>query len=242
MSGALASIFASCCICLPEGGRGRLRGKEVEDIRELEEQQGESVEEAPVLIPGPETLPPQPISAAFGDQIENSIIPSSETTLSPEPTSISASNTEQPKNTTSPNSQTTLPSHPVAEPPKLSQPSTMATTALSTSTPNDLFNTEDGTEISEIWALVKFRVVQLAGGDEKKLKQGISIEEVLKSVEVAQAKDRKAAEKYGVIRNVFSKTLMCIQHVGGIIAGGAAQVCFISDLGGDSRAGELVMG
>ena len=87
-----------------------------------------------------------------------------------------------------------------------------------------IFEADDGSEIAEIWKQVKIRVVQLAGGDERKLKQGIRIEDVQKTVEQAQASDKKASEKYGMFWNIFNKTLQCISHVGGVIASGASQV------------------
>ncbi|KAF5005699.1 hypothetical protein FDECE_7860 [Fusarium decemcellulare] len=79
-------------------------------------------------------------------------------------------------------------------------------------------------EITRTWKEVELRVVQMAGGDPSKIKQGLGMNDVLQYLDQAQSKDKKAAEKYGTIKNIFSRTLQCIQTVGGIVADGASYV------------------
>lgn len=76
-------------------------------------------------------------------------------------------------------------------------------------------------EINRTWKEVEDRVVQMAGGDRSKIKQ-LGIDNVLQYLDQAQSSDKKAAEKYGAIRNIFNRTLQCIQTVGGIVADGAS--------------------
>ncbi|KPM40826.1 hypothetical protein AK830_g5696 [Neonectria ditissima] len=75
--------------------------------------------------------------------------------------------------------------------------------------------------IRQTWQQVEERVVQMAGGDRSKIKQ-LNIDNVLQCLDQAQASDKKSAEKYGVVRNIFNRTLQCIQTVGGIVADGAS--------------------
>ena len=72
-------------------------------------------------------------------------------------------------------------------------------------------------EITQIWKDIEARVAQMAGGDPSKIKQGLDIDGVLQYLDEAQSKDRKASEKYSTVKNVFSRTLQCIQTVGGIV-------------------------
>lgn len=79
-------------------------------------------------------------------------------------------------------------------------------------------------EISRTWKMVEEKVLQMAGGDRSKIKQGLGIESVLIYLDDAQTKEAKASEKYSTIKNVFNRTLQCIQTVGGIVADGASYV------------------
>ena len=83
---------------------------------------------------------------------------------------------------------------------------------------------ESDDEISRTWKLVEERVIQMAGGDRSKIKQGLRIENVLDYLDEAQAKDAKASAKYSTVKNIFNRTLQCIQTVGGIVADGASYV------------------
>ncbi|KAF7559874.1 hypothetical protein G7046_g4295 [Stylonectria norvegica] len=87
-----------------------------------------------------------------------------------------------------------------------------------------VFGADNDDEITKTWEQVEKRVIQMAGGDKSKIKQGLGIESVLSYLDQAQATDKKAAEKYGTIRNAFNRTLQCVQTVGGIVADGASQV------------------
>ena len=97
--------------------------------------------------------------------------------------------------------------------------------SASTQDGRDLANgTHIDEEITQIWKDVEARVVQMAGGDPSKIKQGLDIDGVLQHLDEAQSKDRKASEKYSTVKHVFSRTLQCIQTVGGIVADGASNV------------------
>lgn len=77
-------------------------------------------------------------------------------------------------------------------------------------------------EIVEIWSQVQARVVQLAGGDSSKIQADLTIEGVLAFLDKAQD---ASAKKDSSIRDGFEKTLQFIDTVGGIVAGGASEVC-----------------
>ncbi|KAL6918473.1 hypothetical protein FSST1_009968 [Fusarium sambucinum] len=79
-------------------------------------------------------------------------------------------------------------------------------------------------EVTRIWKDVEDRVVQMAGGDPAKIKQGLGINDVLQYLNEAQVKDKQVSEKYGTVKNIFNRTLQCIQTVGGIVADGASYV------------------
>ncbi|CEI60087.1 unnamed protein product [Fusarium venenatum] len=79
-------------------------------------------------------------------------------------------------------------------------------------------------EVTRIWKDVEGRVVQMAGGDPAKIKQGLGINDVLQYLNEDQVKDKQVSEKYGTVKNIFNRTLQCIQTVGGIVADGASYV------------------
>ncbi|KAF5684834.1 neutral amino acid permease [Fusarium circinatum] len=87
-----------------------------------------------------------------------------------------------------------------------------------------VFGTNVDDEVSQIWKQVEIRVVQMAGGDSSKIKPNLDINSVLQHLDHSQAKDKKASEKYGTVKNIFNRTLQCIQTVGGIVADGASYV------------------
>ncbi|RKK77751.1 hypothetical protein BFJ69_g6040 [Fusarium oxysporum] len=64
----------------------------------------------------------------------------------------------------------------------------------------------------------------VAGGDSSKIKSNLDIDSVLQHLEQSQFKDKKGSEKYGTVKNIFNRTLQCIQTVGGIVADGASYV------------------
>lgn len=85
-------------------------------------------------------------------------------------------------------------------------------------------------EISAIWAQVQARIIQLAGGDTKKIKTNLSIDGVLARLDLAQeAREESSASKskvYSTIRATFNTTLQVIQTVGEIVSQGASEVRF----------------
>ncbi|SCO86237.1 uncharacterized protein FRV6_10364 [Fusarium oxysporum] len=87
-----------------------------------------------------------------------------------------------------------------------------------------VFGTNVDDEVSQIWKQVEIRVVQMAGGDSSKIKSNLDINSVLQHLEQSQSKDKKASDKYGTVKNIFNRTLQCIQTVGGIVADGASYV------------------
>ncbi|KAG4274657.1 hypothetical protein FPRO04_09021 [Fusarium proliferatum] len=87
-----------------------------------------------------------------------------------------------------------------------------------------VFGTNFDDEVSQIWKQVEIRVVQMAGGDSSKIKPNLDINSVLQHLDQSQSGDKKASEKYGTVKNIFNRTLQCIQTVGGIVADGASYV------------------
>ncbi|KAI0887806.1 uncharacterized protein GGS22DRAFT_154345 [Annulohypoxylon maeteangense] len=78
-------------------------------------------------------------------------------------------------------------------------------------------------EIEATWKEVQNKVIELAGGDPKKV-QTLDINSVLKYIDSVQASDKKKSEKFGAFKSVVNKTLQCINTVGGIVAEGASTV------------------
>ncbi|KAI2472939.1 hypothetical protein F4781DRAFT_294558 [Annulohypoxylon bovei var. microspora] len=78
-------------------------------------------------------------------------------------------------------------------------------------------------EIEATWKEVQNRVIELAGGDPKKV-QALDINSVLRYIDNVQASDKKKSEKFGAFKSVVNKTLQCINTVGGIVAEGASTV------------------
>lgn len=82
----------------------------------------------------------------------------------------------------------------------------------------------DSSEIDLIWKQVQERVIRLAGDDPTKLRKNLNAEDVLALVDRAQAAQKTKSEKYGWFKSAVSRTLQCIQTVGGIVANAASQV------------------
>ncbi|CAH0021655.1 unnamed protein product [Clonostachys rhizophaga] len=89
---------------------------------------------------------------------------------------------------------------------------------------NAAIDSEISREIGQVWKQVESRVLQMAGGDESMLEKDLTIESVISSLNQTQASNKKEAEKYGQVRNVFQRTLQCIQTVGGIVTTGVSTV------------------
>ncbi|KAI2626925.1 hypothetical protein GGS26DRAFT_144955 [Hypomontagnella submonticulosa] len=79
-------------------------------------------------------------------------------------------------------------------------------------------------EIEAIWKDVYLKVVELAGGDPKKVEKTLDINAVLQYIENVGASDKKKAEKFGLFKKIVGRTLQCINTVGGIVASGASEV------------------
>ncbi|KAI1498298.1 hypothetical protein F5X99DRAFT_334647 [Biscogniauxia marginata] len=100
-------------------------------------------------------------------------------------------------------------------PPATLQPSASVLSAGSTVSKADLVEQR---EVEAIWRDVQNKVIELAGGDPKKLLTELNIDSVLKYIDEIQASDKKKAEKYGWFKDTVRKTLRCINTVGGIVA------------------------
>ncbi|KAH8891728.1 hypothetical protein GQ53DRAFT_864438 [Thozetella sp. PMI_491] len=79
-------------------------------------------------------------------------------------------------------------------------------------------------DITQIWAQVEARVLQMAGGDRAKINDGLDIDSVLTYLDKVQEDDRKAAAQYSTARTVFNRMLQAISTVGGIVSDGASNV------------------
>ncbi|KAI0394939.1 hypothetical protein F5Y17DRAFT_234248 [Xylariaceae sp. FL0594] len=100
-----------------------------------------------------------------------------------------------------------------------------STTGVSAgSDPSPRVDPVDQKEIEAIWKEVYAKVVELAGGDAKKIRQSLSIDDVLGYIDKVQKADNQKSEEYGTFKNIVSKTLQCISTVGGIVADGASNV------------------
>jgi hypothetical protein len=85
----------------------------------------------------------------------------------------------------------------------------------------------EGTEIQRIWADVNKLVCHLAasaGVDPSETPSNLDIDGVLKYLDKAAEADKKSSEKFMWVKNVFHRTLQCIETVGGIVSNGASYV------------------
>ncbi|KAI2608023.1 hypothetical protein GGR54DRAFT_393194 [Hypoxylon sp. NC1633] len=79
-------------------------------------------------------------------------------------------------------------------------------------------------EIEAVWKEVHLKVVELAGGDPKRVQSTLDINSVLKYIDNVQASDKKKSEEFGTFKRIVNRTLQCINTVGGIVAAGASEV------------------
>ncbi|KAI8965147.1 hypothetical protein F5Y11DRAFT_37295 [Daldinia sp. FL1419] len=79
-------------------------------------------------------------------------------------------------------------------------------------------------EIDAIWREVYNKVVDLAGGDPRKIQGTLDIDTVLNYVDDVQASSKKKSEKFGTFKSIVNKTLQCINTIGGIVSDGASTV------------------
>ncbi|KAI1141311.1 hypothetical protein F5Y05DRAFT_256922 [Hypoxylon sp. FL0543] len=100
-----------------------------------------------------------------------------------------------------------------------------SSSALSTSsTAEKAADLSEQKEIEAIWKEVHAKVVELAGGDPKRVQTTLDINSVLQYIDNVQQSDKKKSEKFGLFKSVVNRTLQCINTVGGIVADGASTV------------------
>ncbi|KAJ3571506.1 hypothetical protein NPX13_g5354 [Xylaria arbuscula] len=92
------------------------------------------------------------------------------------------------------------------------------------STDSTKIDLADQKEIEAIWKEVHAKVIELAGGDPKKVQQTLTIDDVLNYVDRVQKADEKKSEKYGEFKNIMGKTLQCIGTIGGIVTDGVSNI------------------
>ncbi|KAI8631164.1 hypothetical protein F5Y19DRAFT_425266 [Xylariaceae sp. FL1651] len=97
-----------------------------------------------------------------------------------------------------------------------------STSGLSTSSDSSRLDLADQREIEATWKEVHAKVIELAGGDPSRVRQTLTIDEVLNYIDSVQKTETKKAEEHGTFKNVVSKTLQCINTIGGIVADGAS--------------------
>ncbi|KAJ8126198.1 hypothetical protein O1611_g7440 [Lasiodiplodia mahajangana] len=99
-----------------------------------------------------------------------------------------------------------------------------STTNMSASSEPSKIDLADQKEIEAIWKEVHAKVLELAGGDPKKVQHTLSIDDVLSYIDRVQKADQAKAEEYGAFKNIVSQTLQCIGIVGGLVTDGVATV------------------
>ncbi|KAI1260170.1 hypothetical protein F5Y18DRAFT_406504 [Xylariaceae sp. FL1019] len=114
-------------------------------------------------------------------------------------------------------------------PPGLLQ-STTSGLSSSSSTESAKLDLADQREIEAIWKEVTAKVVELAGGDPKRIQQVSSIDDVLRHVESAQKTEDKKSAEWGTFKNILGKTLQCIQTIGSIVSNGVSNVFAPADM------------
>ncbi|KAI1178306.1 hypothetical protein F4777DRAFT_538203 [Nemania sp. FL0916] len=82
----------------------------------------------------------------------------------------------------------------------------------------------DQKEIEAIWKEVNAKVVELAGGDPRRIQQSLSIDDVLKYIDGVHKEEEEEAEEYGAFKEIVGVTLRCIGTVGGIVTDGVGSV------------------
>ncbi|KAI3333475.1 hypothetical protein F4824DRAFT_503022 [Ustulina deusta] len=83
--------------------------------------------------------------------------------------------------------------------------------------PATLIDLADQKEIEAIWKEVHAKVIELAGGDPKKVHETLSIEDVLKYVDSVQKADEEKSEEHGEFKKIIGITLQSIATIGGVV-------------------------
>lgn len=78
--------------------------------------------------------------------------------------------------------------------------------------------------LDKTWKRVEERVQLLAGKEDMEIEANLQIKDVMDRLETAQKTDEKSKEKHEWVRRQFSRTLECIQTLGGIVSSGASNV------------------
>ncbi|KAI1356061.1 hypothetical protein F5Y01DRAFT_310246 [Xylaria sp. FL0043] len=99
-----------------------------------------------------------------------------------------------------------------------------STTGISTTSDSAKIDLADQKEIEAIWKEVHAKVIELAGGDPRKVQHTLTIDDVLNYVDRSQKAEEKQSEKYGQFKNIMGKTLQCISTIGGIVTDGMSNV------------------
>ncbi|KAI0839945.1 hypothetical protein F5Y06DRAFT_18863 [Hypoxylon sp. FL0890] len=99
-----------------------------------------------------------------------------------------------------------------------------SSTLSTSSTAEKAVDLSEQKEIDAIWKEVHNKVVELAGGDPKRVQTTLDINSVLQYIDKVQQTDKKKSEKFGLFKSVVNRTLQCINTVGGIVADGASTV------------------
>ncbi|KAJ2980296.1 hypothetical protein NUW58_g6982 [Xylaria curta] len=90
-------------------------------------------------------------------------------------------------------------------------------TGMSTGSDTSKVDLADQKEIEAIWKEVNAKVIELAGGDPRKVQQTLSIEDVLKYVDSHQKANAAKEEEFAMFKTVMGTTLQCISVIGGIV-------------------------
>ncbi|CAJ2506717.1 Uu.00g079030.m01.CDS01 [Anthostomella pinea] len=82
----------------------------------------------------------------------------------------------------------------------------------------------ENSELLQTWKEVELRVAAMTNMGDTEVRRCLTVDDVLSSLDETRRTNSKAAEKYSTVRSVFSKTLMCIETIGGFVASGVSTV------------------
>ncbi|KAH7176995.1 hypothetical protein EDB81DRAFT_51645 [Dactylonectria macrodidyma] len=83
-------------------------------------------------------------------------------------------------------------------------------------------------ELDLIWEQVQAKVIELAGGDPKKIRRHLGISNVIEQID--SYNDKKNPESTSRLKSAVDKTLQCIQTIGGIVTQGVSAVFGPADM------------
>ncbi|KAL6412441.1 putative neutral amino acid permease protein [Ilyonectria robusta] len=98
---------------------------------------------------------------------------------------------------------------------------------MSTGPASRLPNSAQQKELDLIWEQVQARVIELAGGDPKKIRH-LGIGNVIEQID--SYNDKKKPESSSRLKSAVDKTLQCIQTIGGIVTQGVSTVFGPADM------------